>query len=393
MHFTEAAEKFSSLQILRAVAAWMVVYHHFMQSFFEFKSESFLGHFFSKYGGLGVDIFFVLSGFVMFAALRSGKPSASRFAVGRFFRIVPAYWLYTFVVVARIHAFPEGFLYTDYDLKSCASLLFVPTRNPSGIGEYTVLTVGWTLNFEMFFYLVLALSILINKRRPALVCFLIILPLPLIYPPNFPLSRVLASHLLYEFLIGLIVAAVLFNARTASLIGRYRHAIAYSLVLTGIASFALMDSFRILKLAGCGSLVFAAVLLEPFAKRKSCFTRSTIRLGDESYSTYLLHPIVIGIAVDLFGKAPRGILLPVVFVTVTLLLHLASRLSYMHAENSNTVGRVAHGVAHERDVHCSRSLTFFGAISAFLAGNSTYWCRLTMRRHLPCAFSEFHREA
>jgi len=48
------------------VAAWLVVYHHYMQMFYEFKSDSLIGKIFSHRGGFGVDVFFVLSGFFMY---------------------------------------------------------------------------------------------------------------------------------------------------------------------------------------------------------------------------------------------------------------------------------------------------------------------------------------
>ena len=67
--------KYISIQISRAIAAWMVVFHHFMQILFDFKSDSFLGNFFVNYGTFGVDIFFVISGFVMFLCAKSGQAS------------------------------------------------------------------------------------------------------------------------------------------------------------------------------------------------------------------------------------------------------------------------------------------------------------------------------
>lgn len=110
--------KFVSLQILRAIAAWTVVFHHYMQIYFDFKSESLIGTFFSQYGALGVDVFFVLSGFVMYlVAIKSTKGPAP-FLIDRLFRIAPIYWFYSALVIVCIYLFPRGFAYTDFNLKS-----------------------------------------------------------------------------------------------------------------------------------------------------------------------------------------------------------------------------------------------------------------------------------
>lgn len=152
--------QYASLQILRAVAAWMVVYNHYMYMFFNFQSETVFGYFFSPYGSFGVDIFFVLSGFVMYNSTRNTKITGRSFFAQRVFRIVPAYWLYTLLMVVFLKLLPTDFSYTSYNARSLLlSILFYPNHNPSGMGEFPLNTVGWTLNFEMIFYLFLAVSL------------------------------------------------------------------------------------------------------------------------------------------------------------------------------------------------------------------------------------------
>ena len=70
---------FNSLQILRGIAAWAVVFHHYTQSFYSFDVENSLAVVFAKYGSIGVHIFFVLSGFVMALSVQKKSPSASQF--------------------------------------------------------------------------------------------------------------------------------------------------------------------------------------------------------------------------------------------------------------------------------------------------------------------------
>lgn len=327
--------KYRSLQILRGFAAWMVVYHHFMQMFFDLKWGHLLGVFFSRYGSFGVDIFFVLSGFVMFSAVAKGTVKASSFAIGRVFRIMPAYWFHTFVTLICITLFPAGFGFTAYSLSSLVgSLLLFPTANPSGIGVYPLLTVGWTLSFEMFFYMSLAFCLVLNQRRAMLLCFLLIFVLPIVYPSNNAMSRVLSSSLLYEFLIGVAVAFLASRPPIAAWSRRFCRPLSALLLVTGLAAMAVISWGVAYKFLAAGLLVAAAVAIEPLINPESNRVKALVRLGDESYSTYLVHVIVLGIALQFFGKEPAGMQLLMAVALTSVLVLAVSRWSHAHVENN-----------------------------------------------------------
>jgi exopolysaccharide production protein ExoZ len=141
----------SSIQVLRGVAAVMVVLFHV------------LGF---QIGSAGVDIFFVISGFIMFHTNREvfGHAGAAiLFLKRRILRVAPLYWLCT--------AFA---LWPKTELKTlAASVLFVPVRSGDG-SIHTVLAPGWTLNFEMFFYIVFAAGLVLPRKYglPAIVATL-----------------------------------------------------------------------------------------------------------------------------------------------------------------------------------------------------------------------------
>lgn len=93
--------------------------------------------FFYIRGAFGVDIFFVLSRFLMyFVALKT--KSNIQFLIKRVARVFPAY-----------------IFFTSYNLKSLFfSYLMIPAENPSGLGYFPLLTVGWALSLELCFYLI-----------------------------------------------------------------------------------------------------------------------------------------------------------------------------------------------------------------------------------------------
>lgn len=93
------------------------------------------------------------------------KENAITFILNRFIRIAPTYWFYTLVMVLLIIKFGETQLYSNYSIKTLIkSLFFISSANPISGRCFPTLTVGWTLNYEMFFYIILFFSILINKK-------------------------------------------------------------------------------------------------------------------------------------------------------------------------------------------------------------------------------------
>lgn len=259
------SDKVLSLQILRALAAWSVVFHHFAQLVTGGVSD--ITGFFYGYGMFGVDVFFVLSGYVMHSASQRGAPL--RFLAGRIKRVVPPYWFFTLLIAACIVLFPRGFTFTSFTPSSLLASMFFWAGLPT-------LTVGWSLSYEMFFYFVLAGCMLATRRATALLCCVTILLVPQIFslPPA-------TGWLLAEFAIGMALAAW---PRPAAV-----------LVL---AAFLLQPSMT----TAAGVVVLVALWSERFIDRDAPAVRALVALGDWSYSTYLSHVIVLGVLVHVFGQ-------------------------------------------------------------------------------------------
>jgi exopolysaccharide production protein ExoZ len=115
----------------------------------------------------GVRVFFVISGFIMTYITRE---DSSQFLVQRLIRIVPLYWLCTLPFVAMWFK-GSGRAWADGSIVNIAkSLFFFPYRDANG-DVMPLLAVGWTLNLEIFFYALFALSLAITRRwAPVLTC-------------------------------------------------------------------------------------------------------------------------------------------------------------------------------------------------------------------------------
>ena len=159
--------KLSSIQVLRGVAASLVVFLHILASLDAYYDSSILYDFPSLISFLesGVDIFFVISGFIMFAVTKNkfGQGYALNFIKRRIFRVVPLYWTLTLLYASLLIVFPSAFQNAVFDIyKLIQSLLFIPHHNVSG-DIMPVVSVGWTLNYEMYFYLCFAIALVFRN--------------------------------------------------------------------------------------------------------------------------------------------------------------------------------------------------------------------------------------
>ena len=316
----------------------MVVFHHFMQSFFAFQSESFVGRFFSQYGNFGVDVFFVLSGCVMYLSVRKRRDAQGSFLLERLFRIVPIYWFYTAVMVVAVELMPRAFAYTHATFGSVlCSLVFFPCINPSGLGYFPLLTVGWTLNFEMFFYLVLAICVAVVQRYAILVCVLVMLALPEFTPATWAYAPVLKNTLLREFVAGMTLGWIWFGGadKFCAALPRWV-SIASSAVAFFFAIYAYRSGWQSSQLVLASIVVWCALVFESAGPTlPSQWKRWGGHLGDVSYSTYLSHAIVIGLFLHVIGAKPQGGMLVLALAGVICATYLISLGSYRWVETNN----------------------------------------------------------
>lgn len=313
-----------SVQALRALAAWAVVCHHFMQIFFDFEARGPIGQLFIDKGAVGVDIFFVISGLVIFLSTEGKALPPARFLLYRLFRIVPAYWLYT-VLMALLVVFARPLLpdqKVDWS-HLLLSLLFIPTENPGGYGIYPTLNVGWTLNYEMLFYVLFAWALLFRLQVRLLVVAALLFAVCQAWTGFGWVSEFYRSDIVYEFLLGISIG--MFYRR-----GWIGPALWLPLLGIGaalLAIYCLPPDPRLLNWGVPSAvLVMASLALERYAERN----RLLKLLGDCSYSVYLMHVLVLsagGYLARRYGINPY-----LMFVVCALAIGIGSWLSYEWVE-------------------------------------------------------------
>lgn len=280
-------EALKSLQVLRAIAAVSVVYYH-------------IGAL-PSFGSFGVDIFFVLSGFVIAMVLAKGQ-SPSVFAASRLIRVVPLYWLLTSCLFLIALLAPELLNSTTANLYNYAkSLFFIPYFKENGTLR-PLLAVGWTLNYEMFFYLCIWLSILLTRRYYLQLSALLVLAAYGLWGQNTQdpeISVFLRNTQLLEFLLGILVFK-LYTARWPAALRRLPVPLAAAL---GGVCYLFMAAAEATALQLNGLLIYgipSALLLLALLSLEGYFSRSSspaVRcwtgMGDASYATYLSHFYVV----------------------------------------------------------------------------------------------------
>jgi exopolysaccharide production protein ExoZ len=329
-----------SIQILRAVAAWLVVFSHYMQFF---PTHHLVNNGWENYGWLGhfgVDIFFVISGFIMFYSLSNRMCSAKEFFIRRLIRIVPAYWFYTFLMVLLASIYTKEFSYTDWNLNTLiSSLFFTLSKNPSGAGYFPLLTVGWTLSFEMFFYALLSLCILTFGRFFFLACTFTLIALPLMWNKQWIFGMLISQKLLYAFVYGIALGYVYIRLKSTR--PRLLYVLGVCLFVLGV--MLLVSGQLFVKPIQIGGDEKRPLLAFLFIGSALCFESVFLKirvnsfrllryLGDISYSTYLLHTLVIGVSLHYIGNlgsASAELLL--LFITSLTILAI-SHLSYQYIE-------------------------------------------------------------
>jgi exopolysaccharide production protein ExoZ len=313
-----------NLQALRAIAALLVVFvhlgnpHGFEARYLHVAKAMLSG--LANIGHSGVDLFFVISGFIMTmtTCARPRLPGSGAFLLARVVRIYPMYWIMTALVLIVYLYRPEIVnSHSAFSPNIAASFLALPQAGDP------LLLVGWSLVYEMYFYTIFAVALAFGKRSlvPVLVFWaaaMIVLNLIFASTHN-PWLYVVSNPLCCEFLVGIGVALLVLSRKV--------HAPALCLAL-GCLGYAGECLFGFgtgwMTVVGAVPLALIVLGLVELELRAECVLPGIFRhLGDASYSLYLSHiPILAALGILMSHTSlRRGTRLDeIVAVTVAIVL-------------------------------------------------------------------------
>jgi exopolysaccharide production protein ExoZ len=331
---TSASSKLFSVQYLRAVAALMVAYLHLLEQAPDHYRLVLFPETVLAYGRLkaGVDIFFVISGFIMLVTSR--KMSPRQFAVRRIIRIVPMYWLITLSFAAMVWIQPVFFPRTVQNLEYLVkSLLFIPFVNAGYDGNtLPLLAPGWTLNFEMYFYAIFAIILFAKPRYRLLLNGLVFIGLLLTREfTDLSNNTVIAFYTrpqIFEFWCGMLIGEAYLKR-----ILQIRPSLCFAAVAIGF--LALLFNWHVVSpitdpwsdttlayLIPAALIVLGTVAYESTVRSDKPKRLLTL-LGDASYSIYLCHPLLLGAVRAfwrwLFGSA-EGEAMAFIYASISMMI-------------------------------------------------------------------------
>lgn len=306
-----AAGRLQSVQMLRFFAAALVAYAHCVDADLAGGRHPLVaGSALENFGAVGVDIFFVISGYIITRTIRTA-PTVGAFWRDRLIRVVPIYWVCSLPaawLVISAEGFRPGVL--------ASTVLFWPVW-----GKFTApyLAVGWSLAFEMLFYLVMGLTRMRFGTTLVALAYFLAFAAQLVWPQ--PVLQFLGNPIILEFLFGATVVhfaspRLAVPALALGLIWL----VAAQMAGTGLISEAeyTVDAGLAMPRLVLWGVPSALICLGAVSLEGACQGRiatALARLGDASYALYLSHHYVLLV----LGRLLRGVA-PALDLTLPLLV-------------------------------------------------------------------------
>jgi exopolysaccharide production protein ExoZ len=305
-------KKLNLLQVYRGIAALLVVMVHITKMSAERLNQVTFFNLFLV-GWSGVDYFFVLSGFIMVYVHRSAlgkKDQLKSFLVKRAVRIYPIYWIITLTVCCVFLVIPGFANNQDLSLGNViVSLLLIPQK------DQPILEVGWTLIYEINFYLLFSLAIWLKPKHsvPILSAWLLVTILHYRKIVNFPqdsfLLETVFGEMNLELVLGCLAGYIVIKYKNN--IGKYRW------ILFGIANlgyvimlglFIAWGKIAFGRIPTFGSLAALLIIAATSIDLKDSpkIPYLLIFLGEASYSIFLTHVPVISAITKILQNANLG---------------------------------------------------------------------------------------
>ncbi|EOI3558299.1 acyltransferase family protein [Cronobacter turicensis] len=343
--------RLDSIQFLRGIAVLLVIAFHFRQYLNSVYAQSDLGDRLFGLGEVGVDIFFVISGFIIVYSSRNReKNTPVEFSIKRMFRLYPVYLcVLLFLLLLDVSA--------QHTISQVVKSIFLIPNDYNFIGPwygYSINLPAWTLTYEMLFYAIFAASIAVSHKHRTVVCIILMVAIVCASQIYFrghlqldPITRdtgdnsilrnltFISNPIVYDFIYGMLIAElysrvsdkIIFN-KTFSLLMLCVLCISVATIISGYNRGAGVERWGLVSFALVGSLVMLS------KGRELRFGNFWLVMGEMSYSLYLNHMVIkklAGIYLRDFGiyKGNGGVTL---FIILLILTFVMSCITYHFIE-------------------------------------------------------------
>lgn len=312
---------------MRAIAALLVVASHSVWKGSQYSSAP-MSWF--KVGDIGVDLFFVISGFIMCHVTYERKITFSSFMKARFIRILPLYWVLTGIALVIYLTFPDKINSSRGETSVLYSFLLFPNE------DRFLVSNGWTLSYEFYFYLIFAVGLFFSNIYRYVIPIIMLVTLVLIgfiVTLNNVQFDFLTNTRLLEFVCGMLIffffVKYSINKTLSILLIIISILILYLVNLTGglgneFINYIVPVIFFFIGMRGLEETCFS--------KKPGKIRISLDKIGNSSYSLYLFHPfslVLSSIVLNELGITDYGYL----FIGLLLLVSiLTSYFVYIHVE-------------------------------------------------------------
>jgi exopolysaccharide production protein ExoZ len=311
--------KIEGVQIARAVAVLLVLLTHAIAH--PYPAAPGVTH---LLGRIGVTIFFVISGFLMAYITPRGPFQPWPFIRSRFLRVAPLYYAVNALTLAGVLFLPHAFKATEFDLKHITySLAFLPMYSPGADQSITpFMKLGWTLNYELFFYVSFALLFVMSAAGRASVLFVvfgILVATGWLYPQTAATAVFYTDPGIIAFPVGVMLGTV---SHRGALSSRWLQAAGLSAAVIFIyvalnyqqLRFAWWTQQLLIIASALVVLIFSSF---PFTEKATPLRKLLAYIGDASYSIYLFHIFAVGLTYYIgrrLGIDNYMLLMPVAFI-------------------------------------------------------------------------------
>jgi exopolysaccharide production protein ExoZ len=272
----------NNIQLLRAFAALNVVLFHIFKSSSEYSYPVAFFSFIKSWGANGVDIFFVISGFIMFYIQNKKKRSPTMFFKDRFFRIVPLYWSLTLFLALILWLMPNIFTSMSFSIEGLLkSLSFTSILIYK---EIPILFVGWTLEYEMLFYALFSLSLFAKSQLKSFIITVILISFAAFY----------FNLIMLEFIFGMLACWLYLKNKCSQNVALGCFLLGSFLLILSIwirNLDALINTSEFLRVALWG--IPSALIVYGAVNSRQLNNRCLLALGNASYSIYLIQIFTI----------------------------------------------------------------------------------------------------